>query len=92
MSKKFDGVPVEEDTRVLFRLEASLGKYDVLYEMWSWEGIHAESLIFVNDDISGLSDEEIEREVRLSPLVKKGSDMTLKRLKDFTFVNFNFEY
>ena len=91
MTDKFKTVPVEEDTRILFRNEAKLGDYDVLYEMWSWEGIHAESLIFVNDDISGLSDEEIEREVRLSPLVKKGSDMTLKRLKDFTFVNFNFE-
>jgi len=92
MIKKFDNVPVEEDTRILFRKEAKLGNYDVLYEMWSWEGISAESLIFVNDDVSDLTDEELEREVRKSPLVKKDSAITIKRLDiGFTFVNFNFE-
>jgi len=91
MSKKFDNVPVEEDTRMLFRKETKLDKYDVLYEQWSWDGIYAESIIFANDDISGLSDEEIEQEARKSPLIQEGSGITLKRLKEFTFVNFNFE-
>ena len=92
MSKKFDGVPVEEDTKILFRLEAKLGKFDILYEQWNWEGILAESIIFANDDISGMTDEEIEQEVRKSPLVKNGSEMKIKRSDaGFTFVNFNFE-
>ena len=92
MSKKFDGVPVEEDTKILFRLEAKLGKFDILYEQWNWEGILAESIIFANDDISGMTDEEIEQEVRKSPLVKKGSQILIKRLDaGFTFANFNFE-
>jgi len=47
MSQKFDDVPVEKDTRILFRHPAKFGKYDVLYEMWSWGGIQAESIIFV---------------------------------------------
>jgi hypothetical protein len=92
MSKKFDGVPVEEDTRIRFRQEIRLGKFDVLYEKWSWEGILAESIIFAGDDISGMTDEEIEQEIRKSPLVKKESEMKIKRsYKGFTFVNFNFE-
>ncbi len=92
MTDKFKNVPVEEDTRILFRQEAELGTYEVLYEMWSWEGISAESIIFVNDDISDLTDEELEQEVRQAPLVKKESAMTIKRLDSgFTFVNFNFE-
>ena len=91
MSNKFDGVSVEEDTRVFFRQEANLRDYDVLYEKWNWEGIKAESIIFANDDISDLTDEEIEREVRTSSLVKDGSQITLKRSKEYTFVNFNFE-
>ena len=92
MSKKFDGVPVEEDTKILFRLEAKLGKFDILYEQWNWEGILAESIIFANDDVSGFTDEEIEMEVRKSPLVKNGSEMKIKRSDaGFTFVNFNFE-
>lgn len=91
MSKKFDGVPVDEDTKILLRQETKLGNYDVLYEAWYWEGISAESFIFANDDISGLTDIELKQEVRKSPLLKEGSDITLKRLKEFTFVNFNFE-
>ena len=92
MSKKFDGVPVEKDTRILFRLETRLDKFDVLYEKWSWEGILAESIIFANDDISGMTDEEIEQEVRKSPLVKEESEVLIKRsVKGFTFANFNFE-
>ncbi len=92
MNKKFSNVPVEEDTRILFRKEARFGEYDVLYEMWSWEGITAESIIFANDDVEDMTDNELEQEVRKSPLVKKESEMTIKRLDaGFTFVNFNFE-
>ena len=92
MSNKFKNVPVEEDTRILFRKEAKFGKFDVLYEMWSWEGISAESIIFVSDDIADLTDEELEQEIRESPLVQKKSAVTIKRLDEgFTFVNFNFE-
>ena len=90
MSKKFDDMPVEEDTRVLFRQGVRLGKFEALYEMWSWDGISAESLIFANKDVSNLTDNELELEVRKSPLVKKESEITIKRLDaGFTFVNFN---
>jgi len=91
MSNKFENVPKEEDTRILFRKETKLDDYDILHEEWNWEGIKAESIIFANDDISGLADEKIEQEVRKSPLIKEDSQITLKRLKEFTFVNFNFE-
>lgn len=91
MSEKFSGVSKEDDTRILFRKEVKLGNYDVLHEKWNWEGIKAESIIFANDDISGLTDEEVEQEARKSPLIKEGSQITLKRSKEFTFVNFNFE-
>jgi hypothetical protein len=92
MSEKFDGVPVEEDTRILSRREAKLGRFEVLHEKWNWEGIVAESFIFANDDVAGMTEEEIEQEVRKSPLVKKESQVLVKRLDaGFTFVNFNFE-
>ena len=91
MSEKFDGVPVEQDARILSPREAKLGKFDVHHEKWDWEGILAESFIFANDDISGMTDEEIEQEVRKSPLVEK-AQILIKRLDaGFTFVNFNFE-
>jgi hypothetical protein len=91
MSNKFSSVSKDKDTRILFRKELKLGNYDVLHEKWNWEGIKAESIIFANDDISGLTDEEVEQEVRKSPFIKEDSQITLKRLEEFTFVNFNFE-
>lgn len=91
MNKKIGRVPTEEDTRILYRKEVKIGDYDVVHERWNWEGIKAESFIFANDDISGLTDEKIEQEVRKSQLFKGESQITLKRTKEFTFVNFNFE-
>jgi len=89
MSQKFDGVPIDKDSRILFRQEAKLRKYDVLCEMWSWKGISGESIVWANSDISGLTDAELEQEVRKSLLVKKESAVTIKRLDaGFTFTNF----
>ena len=89
---RFKDVPVEDDTKIIFQQEAKLGDYDILYQKWFWEGIAAESIIFANEDVIDLSDEEIEMKVRTSPLLKTGSSITMKRLESgFTFVNFNFE-
>ena len=92
MTDKFDKVPIEEDTRINFRLEGKLGEYGALYESWFWDGISAESLIFVNEDVAELTEEEIKEMVRASPLVLvKDSEFTFNRLESgFTFVNFNF--
>ena len=92
MSDKFADVPVEKDTTILFQQEATLGSYDVLYQKWVWDGITAESIVFSTNDISALTAEEIELEVRSSPLVNEDSSITLSHAKSgFTFVNFNFE-
>ena len=92
MSNKFKTVSVEKDTRILFHKEIKLDKYDVLHEKWFWDGIKAESVIFANEDVADLSDEEVELIVKSSALPKLGSSFTLKRLESgFTFVNFNFK-
>ena len=92
MTKKFEKVSVEKGTQIIFQTEAELGEYEVLYQKWYWDGVNAESIIFSSVDINNLIDNEIEAEVRKSPLVKKGTSMTMKRSESgFTFVNFNFE-
>ena len=91
MPKKFTNIPIEEDTRILFQKKGKLGGFDIRYETWSWDGIEAESIIFANADVEDLTDQEIENLVRITPMVKQGSAMTLNRSTDFTFVNFNFE-
>jgi len=92
MVDKFDSVPVEEDTCILFSHKVHFGEYEVLYQKWTWDGITAESLIFVTEDIKQMSNKELEREVKTSPLLKADTDITIKRSDSgFTFVNFNFE-
>ena len=89
---KFKNVPVEEDTKIILRQEAALGRYSVLYEYWSWDGITAHSVIFVESDVSDCSDSEIEELIRTTTLLKdKDSEITMKHSKGFVFVNFNFE-
>jgi len=93
VSDKFLDVPVESDSRILFETEATLGSRTVLYQKWYWAGIIAESIIFAEEDVKGLSEDEIRREVLDSPLVNEDSQITFKHSQSgFVFVNFNFIY
>ena len=60
MNNKFTAVPIEKGTNILFELNATLDDYDVLYQMWSWDGVAAESFIFLSSDIADLTDEELK--------------------------------
>ena len=91
MSDKFKNVPVEPETRVFKRSLTVVSGYDALHEQWSWEGIKAESFVFLSDDVAEFSDKVLERIVRDTEGVDEGSQITLKRSESgFTFVNFNF--
>ena len=91
MTEKFKDIPVEDDTQIIASLEAKIGEYDVLYQKWYWDGIYAESLIFFNDDIAELTEEQIKNEVaKCTALVKEDSQLIYKKLDKYTFVNFNF--
>ncbi len=91
MSDKFNNIPVEADTKILFSSPMRWGDLDIVYQKWHWEGINAESIIFLTEDVKELSDEELEADVRDDPLVRGDSQITIKRLEEYTFVNFNFE-
>jgi hypothetical protein len=91
MNSKFANVPVDEDTTIISQLEALLGSYPVLYQKWVWDGISAETIIFENLDIASLTDEELEKEVKSSPICRENSQITIKKTDGFTFVNFNFD-
>ena len=92
MQSKFQQVPLDQDTRIIYQHAAKLGDYDVLHQVWSWDGITAESIIFDSHDVAALADDELEAQVRQSPIIKSDSSITLKRTASkFTFVNFNFK-
>ena len=91
MNNKFDAVSIEQDTTLLFQLNATLGDYDVLYQMWNWDGITAESFIFLSTDILKLTDDDVKTLAKSSPMIKNDSELTMVRHEDgYTFVNFNF--
>ncbi len=88
---KFDSIPIEPDTTVLFKEIVAISGYDGLYETWSWDGYWGESLIFTDDDAGGLTDREIRKVVRTSGLVGKETKITVNRSHSgFVFCNFNF--
>ena len=91
MTEKFKDLPVEEDTQIITSVEAKIEDYDVVYQKWHWDGITAESVIFFNDDVADLTEEQIKHEVDLcTALVKENSQLTFKKGDKYTFVNFNF--
>ncbi len=93
MNDKFKVVPVDPDTRVFRRSVTSIGGYDALHEKWSFEGVKAESFVFLSADVAGVSDETLEKLVRETEGVATNCRITLKRSESgFTFVNFNFQY
>ena len=92
---KFQNVPVEEDTRIHFEKETTVGKLEALYQVWSWDGVRAESLVFQNADVESLSDDDVQSivEEHLKDLIQEDAGMTISRSDSgFTFVNFNFSY
>ena len=91
MNDKFKDLTVEEGTQIISSIEAKINEYDVVYQKWYWDGINAESIIFFNEDIAELSEEQIKKEVSLcTAIVKEDSKMTYKKGEKYTFVNFNF--
>jgi hypothetical protein len=92
LTNKFTAVPIEKGTNILFELNATLTDYDVLYQMWNWDGITAESFIFLSTDILKLTDDEVKTLAKSSPMIKNDSELTMVRHEDgYTFVNFNFK-
>lgn len=86
----FSNIPIEEDTKILKRQEVNVSGKPALYEKWFWDGIYAESLIFIAKDIENMSDSELEGLVRQFTSVNEDGGFTISRKVDFVFVNFNF--
>lgn len=92
MNQKFKNVPLEPDTVILFEKPHTIGGFEVLYQIWQWENYQGDSIIFADEDVAGIDEEEIKNLVKTDSVFLPGSGLTLKRGKSgFTFVNFNFQ-
>jgi hypothetical protein len=91
MSQKFAGIPVDDDTVVLLNTPMEFDGLECMFQIWVWDGIQAQSLIFVNEDVAHMDDQDLKDAVRRWVRVEEESDITLSRSDSgFTFVNFNF--
>ncbi len=88
---KFNNIQRDNETNIFYSSVMKWDDLDITYERWGWDGIYGESIIFLNEDIKRLNDEELEADVRSSIIVEPGSEITIKRGEVFTFVNFNFK-
>lgn len=88
---KWKGLP-EDEGAVFIRVNATLDKYNVLFEKSSWSGIEYSSIVFANLDIDSESDEQIIDLIKESSFYNpEPNSITINRSKHYTFVCFNFE-
>lgn len=96
-SSRFKEITMDEGGRLYSETMAKAGELDVLVQVWSLDGIAGQSVIFANEDVEGLSDEEIKslvkEEFSLNEKMRKEltiSNPSIRKKTGFTFVNFNF--
>ncbi len=89
--KKFENVLIEKDTTILSSEFIKIQGFDCKHEVWKWDGIKAESLVFYKYDF----DEPYEKNIL--KIVEnyihdnyQSSKHTIKTSGDYIFFNYNF--
>jgi hypothetical protein len=82
--------PIEFDTTIFVQQFERIGKIPFLLELWVWDNIIGQSAIFLSDDVEQWTDK------RLIAFVTEAVHtdialVTVKRLPDYTFINYGFE-
>jgi len=84
-------IPKDKGTRIIDQYVLRIGDYEAVKQRWTWEGVLADSLIFVNDDVKALSDDELVTYINTHWDDEIIGSVTIKRSpQGFCFVNFNF--
>ena len=89
--KKFADVPVDDDTKIIRQHETEIDNIEVLIQKWVWDGLVAESAIFLDEDVDHINDEELYQKIVDKYAVGHDRRHTITRDSNgYTFVNFNF--
>jgi hypothetical protein len=90
---EFSQVPVESDTTIFHQEIFTVEDYDARWEQWGWNGIKAETLVFIETQLAGMSDNALKGMVQADPRFTTSGPITLTRDNNgYAFVNFNFQY
>lgn len=96
MKRKFENIPLDEDTRILLSSQMKFGELDCLFQIWVYDSIQGNSLIFYADDLLDKSEDELKTMILTeSDIVSnKSQKLTISKNKEehpFVFVNFDFK-
>lgn len=93
MTINFLDIPNDPDTRIIRQKQVMIENIPALIQKWAWEGIVAESAIFLDEDVDGITDEELFNKIIDNYDVGPDRRHTVTRNSGgYTFVNFNFTY
>lgn len=88
---KFTNIPVEEDTIIKRNTLIEIEGLQALHQNWIWDGIAAESLIFIAGEVAQLDDDQFTFLALSSKLPSVDSKFTISRDREgYTYINFNF--
>lgn len=91
MASRFTDVPTDIDTTIIEQREVTIQGIEALHQHWRWDGVRAESLIFLTKEIAHLSPEALKDLLRKEELLRLDQSMTTSTTSNgYTFINFNF--
>lgn len=87
---KFNDVPTDDQTTIVFSQERKVGEIDVLFEIWIYERvIKARSLIFRKEDIQHLQNEDL---IKMITEEMNYFDVKLSEVNEtYVFANFGYQ-
>lgn len=85
---KFDNLKTESDTILLLREPSTFHGFDVKMEVWIYEGIQAQSVIFYKKEVENVTDEDFKNMIKEH---YKTESVTLSRTdSEYVILNFDF--
>ena len=92
MSSPFHFIPCDPETRILEEALYTLQGRDVLHQVWIWDGVRAESLVFRTCDLASMNESELRKVLHQSGLLAVSEPITYATSANgFTFISFNFQ-
>lgn len=88
--RRFSGRRIESDTKILSTKFLQVDGRDILVESWRWEAIKGKSMIFLSEQVAGLTDVEVQSLAREIAGLTEDEKTTFKRGPEFTFFNYAF--
>lgn len=88
----FKEVNVEPDTKILYTELVERNGITAKFELWYWDHINGSSLIFMNEDIEKLTEDELYELCSQFITGFNKKDSTLKKSGQYCFVNYGFSY